>query len=333
LMDVASYNYQEQWYQQDKAAYPDRIIVGTESFPYFRGRTDMKETAKLNNPYCDFTERNPWYDVANNDYVIGQFIWSGIDYLGESAGWPSKGWCNGIIDTCGFIKARAGFHTCAWNPTPSVHIGVLSDTLDIDHGQLWWSWPEMAHHWNFPNHANRLLRVETVTNCESVELLLNGESLGTRDTAGYANGSILWYVPYVAGSLKAIAKINDQVVSVDEIITAGKPAALSVKNDRVVIKSDAQDVFHLIIDIVDENQVLVPDCDLPVTVEIDGPGLVIGMDNGDLRCPEPYKTNTHTTHWGRCLAIVQSTLKQGIIRAIVKAEGLPEVVVEVSSQP
>ncbi len=331
LEDVVSYNYQEQWYEKDREQYPDRIMVGTETYPYYRGRTDYKASTKLFNPYCDYAATNPWYDVVEHDYVVGQFIWTGIDYLGESAGWPSKGWPDAPIDTCGFLKARAGFLRCVWNEKPAVHIGVLSDTLDIDRGQIGWGWPKMAHHWNFPECFGRLIRVETMTNCESVELLLNGDSLGTRDTAGNPNNTIPWTVPYVSGSLKAIGKNNGQVVSVDEIITATEPASISVTPDRTIIKADAQDISNLVIDLLDANGVLVPDSDRLVTIEIVGPGTVAGMDNGDLRCLEPYKTNQHSTQWGKCLVVVQSTRESGKIQVTVKVEELPDVLVEIES--
>ena len=331
LMDVASYNYQEPWFEQDKADYPDRIMISTEAFPYYHGRADYKASTVPINTYCDYSTRNPWYDVAEHDYVVGQFIWSGIDYLGESVGWPSKGWCDGIVDTCGFLKARSGFHQCAWSNKPAVFIGVISDTLDIDPGQLGWGWPEMAHHWNFPEYQGRLIKVETVTNCESVELLLNGASLGTRDAVDSPNNSILWYVPYTSGSLKAIGKNNGQEVSIDEIITAGEPASISVTPDRTCIKADAQDISNLVIDLQDANGVLVPNSDRLVTIEIEGPGTVAGMDNGNLRCLEPYKTNQHSTYWGKCLAVIQSTRELGRIKVTVKAEGLPDVSVEIGS--
>jgi beta-galactosidase len=128
-MDVVALNYQEPYYESDRAQYPHRIIVGSEVYPYFNGRPGSHK---------DFRPVNPWYDVVKHEYVIGQFLWAGIDYLGESSGWPSKGWATGPIDDCGFLKPFSYFHRSVWRDDPLVHIAVVNDTLDVDPGKLHW---------------------------------------------------------------------------------------------------------------------------------------------------------------------------------------------------
>lgn len=331
LLDIVSYNYQEHWFEADRAADPDRLMVSTESTPYFYGRADYGTDAPLANAYCDFAPHNPWWAAAEHDYVLGQFIWAGIDYLGESAGWPSKGWPTGLIDTCGFAKPCSAFHRAAWRTDPVVRIGVLDDSLDLDPGRHMWSWPPMARHWNWPQYAGRLIRVETPSNCETVELLLNDQSLGVRRPADYLNRTVLWYVPYGAGTLRAVACNGGVEAATDELRTAGEPAALALLPDRETLDADGQDVVHLEVQLQDEAGVLVPAADRLVSFTVEGPARLLGTDNGDLRCLEPYQSAARTTYFGRCLAVVQATREAGAITVTATAEGLAAASVSVVS--
>lgn len=167
--DVIGYNYLEARMLSDKKKLPERICLVSEELPYYRG-----EEGRLRS----YTPLNPWQIVAGNDFVAGGFIWPGVDYLGE-AGWPSKGWPNGLFDVCMFEKPRAAYHRAMWNPKPMVHIAVLDQALDIDHGRDLWQWPPIASHWNFPDkYRGMVMEIRTTTNCESVELFLNGNSMG-----------------------------------------------------------------------------------------------------------------------------------------------------------
>jgi len=330
-MDVVCYNYQEPWYELDKQLDPQRIVVGSECYPFWHGRSDYHTDRKLHNFYCDFAPVNPWYDVVQHDYVTGEFIWIGIDYLGESIGWPSKGWPNGLFDTCGFAKPRAGFHRSVWNTDPFVQIAVLDDSFDIDHGAAAWSWPKMARNWNRTTR-DVIARVQTVTNADSVELLLNGESLGTRKTADYPNATLLWYVPYRSGHLKAIAKNDGREVTTDELYTAGVPARILLKGDRSLIAADGQDIAHLEVALVDAKGVLVPNDDRKIRFDVTGSGKLAGTDNGDLRSTEPYQGNERTTRWGRCLAVVRAYRQAGEIRLTATTDGLPTSTAVIHSQ-
>jgi beta-galactosidase len=319
-LDVVSYNYQEQFYEQDKQEHPDRIVLGTESYPFFRAQG---AAGAVRHVRLEFAPINPWYDVAKHDWVAGQFIWSGIDYLGESSGWPSKGWCNGLIDTCGFPKTCAGFHRAAWRTDPVVQIAVLDDGLDTDPGRAMWSWPRMWRGWNYPA-SGAVRRVQTFTNCRMVELLSNGASLGVREAAAYPNSTIEWYVAWSPGKLEAIGR-NDpdgKPIAVDEIQTAGAPAKIVLKPDRARINADGQDICHLEVTLVDDKGVVVPNDDRQITFEIRGAGKLVGTDNGDLRSTESYKGGQRTTRWGRCLAVVRSARAPGEIKVSAQASGL-----------
>ena len=319
LTDVVGYNYQEPWYELDKKQYPDRIVLGTECYPFFRSSTTNQR---------EFDARvNPWFDVVKHDYVAGQFVWPGIDYLGESSGWPSKGWPGGLVDTCGFVKPTAAFHRSVWSDEPMVGVAVLSDTLDLDPGRPHWNSEKMASHWTFPGFEGHVVRVQTQTNCETVELILNGESFGPRRSVKYPNRAIIWYVPYSPGTLRAVGRNGSNEVASDEIKTAGPPAKILLLPDRSRIAADGEDVSHLEVRIVDADGTLVPGFKQPIRFQVSGAGALLATDNGDLRSCEPYKGNVRTPYFGRCLAIVQADRRAGEIRVKAAAEGLPEAAV------
>lgn len=329
-LDVVGYNYQESWYEEDKKQHPNRIVLGSENCPFFRYKGAIGTVRHVSQ---EFAPVNPWYDVAQHDWSTGQFIWSGIDYLGESSGWPSKGWCNGLIDTCGFLKARAGFHHAAWSTEPVVQIAVMDDSLDIDPGRAPWSWPKMWRGWNYPT-KDIMLRVQTFTNCRTVELIRNGTSFGERESAAYPNSTIEWYVPYLPGKLQAIGRndVDGKPIATDQIQTAGAPAKIVLKPDRTSIATDGQDICNIEVSLVDDKGILVPHDDRQITFEVSGAGKLIGTDNGDLRSHESYKGKLRTTRWGRCLAVVQSTRTPGEISIVAKTAGLADASIKIETK-
>jgi beta-galactosidase len=313
-LDVVGYNYQEPWLADDKKAFPNRIMYVSEAFPYYRGRP---------NSIRDYNPLNPWYYVAENDFIIGQFIWSGIDYLGESSGWPSTGWPTGLFDECMFEKPIAAFHRSVWNDEPIVRIAVADQSLNIDPGKDHWSSPYLAAHWNFEQYDGHIIEVETTTNCDSVELWINDRSMGKRARANWSNNTILWHVPYKAGEIKAIGYNKDKEVAKFELRTAGKAAKIKLSADRLQIQADGQDLSHITMELVDDKGIVVPDSDQKITVEVVGTGRLIGLDNGDLRADSFFTGNPVKTYFGRALATVQSGRLKGEIQIRAMCGDLP----------
>ncbi|MEQ8474273.1 MAG: glycoside hydrolase family 2 TIM barrel-domain containing protein [Marinoscillum sp.] len=320
-LDVVGYNYQEPWLEDEKRQFPDRMIYISEAFSYYRNEK---------NKFRAFHPVNPWYDVANNDFVFGQFLWPGVDYLGESRGWPSFGRVNGLFDVCMFEKPAAAFHRSVWNDEPMVRIAVADQSLDIDSGKPHWSWPFLADHWTFPQYEGRVILVHTTTNCDSVELILNNKSLGLRNTSDYSNNTIVWHVPYNEGRIVAKGYKSGHEVASYELKTAGKPAQILMSADRTQIAADGQDLSHIEIRIVDEKGVVVPNADQEVTVEVFGNGKLLGLDNGDLR--DPFAGNSISTYFGKALLTVQSSRAKGKAGVKVIAEGLPDQVLTIDVQ-
>ncbi|KAF9116560.1 hypothetical protein BGX30_005915 [Mortierella sp. GBA39] len=311
LVDILGLNYQEQWYEHYREAMPDTLIVGTETFPYYRGE---------GNRVKGYLPVNPWFDVEKHDYVIGQFVWAGIDYLGE-ASYPYKGWASGLIDTCGFRKPISYLQQSFWSEEPMVHIAVF-DPAQEDAGAQWtlhWKSPGLASHWTFPEQAGRLMRLVTFTNCESVELIMNNESYGVRKLTDYLNRFMEWHVPYHAGTIRAVGRNGDAIVSEYEMKTAGAPHRIVLDTDRSLLRAETRDIAHIEVSVVDEQGIVVPNSDFELSFDIQGKGEIIGADNGDLRDHEPYKCSRRKTRGGRCLLVVQSGLESGEV--VIRAAG------------
>ena len=315
-VEVVGYNYQEPFFDSDHAQFPDRIIYGSEVFPYYSaGRERMRE----------YIERNPWYDYASRDFIFGYFMWAAIDYWGESSGWPSKGWPTGIYDVCMREKPSAAFFRAVWKEEPVVKLAVEDPSLPLDRGKDMWTWPLLASHWNFPRHDNtQMVQVDVLTNCETVELFLNGVSLGVRRTADGANNTVTWRLPYKPGTLSAKGYNGGVEAASDLLKTAGAPAALRLRADRTALAADGQDLSHVEVELVDAEGTVVPDADRPVRIRVEGAGRFLCMDNGDTADGGAQLRPDKPTFLGRALAVVQAGRSGGTLRVTASADGLPD---------
>ena len=195
VTDVVGYNYQEPRMVSDHTRFPERKFVVTEELPYYCGAEGNIRAYDTN---------NPWNIIEANDFIAGGFLWTGQDYVGE-AGWPSCGWPTGLIDLSGTDKAQGVWHRAIWQKDkPTVGIAVRDEGLDIDHGRDLWQWPNMASIWNFPfRYEGLVMEVQTITNCERVQLVINGKVMGEKRTADFPNHTIVWHVPYTPGIIEA----------------------------------------------------------------------------------------------------------------------------------
>lgn len=315
-VDAISCNYQEQWFDDYRRADPEILVIGSEIYPYYRGRGDN---------YKAFYPVNPWLDAHKHDYVLGSFYWTGIDYLGEAvAGWPFHGWNGSLIDTCGWVRPVGQLAKSFWSDRPMVHIAVMDESLDVpaptkDH----WGWPKMASHWNLPLPKGDKVKVVTFTNCEEVELFVNGVSQGRKRLDSFEDRVIAWEVPYAPGVIQARGVNQEEVEATHELRTAGDPVRMRLNVDRDSLRADGRDLCYVDVEITDESGVLTPAADDLVHFSIKGPGRIIGVDNGDLTSNEPYQANSRHAHYGRVQAVVQATRGAGRIVLGVTAAGLP----------
>lgn len=315
VTDVIGYNYLEARMLSEKKKYPERICLVSEELPYYRG-----EEGRLRS----YTPLNAWQIVEDNDFIAGGFIWSGVDYLGE-AGWPSKGWPNGLFDICMFEKPRAAYHRAKWNSKPIVRIAVIDQSLDIDHGRDLWQWPKMASHWNFPkSYEGMVMEVRTTTNCESVEMYFDDKLMGKQKTADFTNNTITWYLPYHPGKLEARGFNGNEEVARYHLVTSKNTSKVEVLADRSHLKADGQDVSHISIQLFDKEGNPVQTDDRKIKVEVKGDGKFLSLDNGDLRADKTFAGNELKTYFGKALIIVQSTRKAGAILVNISVDGITE---------
>jgi beta-galactosidase len=362
LLDVVGYNYVDRWldradlfYSVDRRDFPNRRFIGTESismggtrgdyrsmFPDEAGEVRLPATLPATNASRRRFRQLPasnrridveqlWQFVQAHDYVAGDFMWTGIDYLGE-AFWPSRSASFGVLDTCGFKKDGFYFYQSQWTSKPVLHL---------------------FPHWNWKGREGQIIPVTCYTNCDTVELLVNGKSFGVK---GYefpkqgmeerygnmpararavrttADLHLSWDVPYEAGTLRAVGKIEGKVVASEEIKTAGEPASIELSADKTELTADGRDVAHLTVRILDADGIVVPTADNDVTFELEGAGRIIGVDSGDPASVESFKGIHHKAFNGLCLAIVQTARDAGSIRITASSTGLRAATVELNSK-
>ena len=329
--DIVALNYQEPWYESDHAKYPERLIIGSESFAYWKGGT-----ADLEQLY----EENNWFDVVKHNYVLGQFLWSGIDYMGETPGWPCKGWTGAPIDRCGFRKPRSYFHQSVWSEKPMVHIAVFDDAAQFPPVKAQWDWPKIVSHWNFPGQEGKKLRLVTYTNCDEVELFINGQSYGAQQLAGRKNLMIMWEAEYFAGEIRAVGKNHGKAMCDYLLRTAGEPSQVVLVPDRTSVSTGGDevpgaDIIHIEVFVADESGAVCPFSTHRLLFDVDGPGVLKCLDNGDMMSGELFSLPEINVYQGRGLAIVEvEALREAesgaasaysdtrAIRISAKAEGL-----------
>ncbi len=303
LLDVVGTNYRDLELLAAWEAKPTRRIIGTEQ---------RHELAT-------------WLAARDHPQHSGQFLWSGIDYLGESFGWPVIGAGFGLLDRTGEVKPMAYERMSWWSDKPVVHaVRRISPakTVPQDPGFV----PIMGSQTQFADWtpADRRPHEETVeaySNCEEVELLLNGKSLGKkRRNADDSPRS--WKVHWEPGLLEAVGRNGGAVAAKHELRTAGEPARILLTADRTRISFTWDDVAFVTAAVTDRNGIPVPDAADLVSFKIKGPGIIAAVDNGDNTSHEPFRASERRAYQGRCCAIVRAAAGRGKITVGASASGL-----------
>lgn len=314
-LDLLGANYQEPWYEDYIKSNPNLVILGTENYGYYR-------KMRMNQSF--YESQNPWFDVKNNTQVIGQFLWTGIDYLGEAVGlWPVKGWSAALIDASGHIKPRAYLQQSLWSQKPMVRLAVLSENEPNQLEGLPWSTPRLADHWTLKDAVSTMVRVVSFSNCEEVELIVNDVTVGKQRPADMKNQTIIWNVPWRPGTLVARGYIGGKQVAEHELKTAEAPSHIEVFVDRPELIADGQDLCHVEVRIVDKNGTVVPSASNQIGFDIEGPVKLIGVDNGDLTSDESYQTNRRMAFQGKCMAVLRAGFASGDSELLITCKGLP----------
>ena len=362
FLDVGGYNYLEQAYEADHARHPGRVIFGAESFP---GRA--------------FTS---WAPVERHAYVIGDFVWTGMDHLGESSignaqlnvparpgpgtppppgtqtspasgapgaaaagvfAWPASGsnislpfpWFNcycGDIDLIGQPKPQWYYRRVLWGlspiemlvqrPVPDGRTEVIS----------WWGWSDELRSWTWPGHDGKRLKVRVYTSADEVRLVLNDREIAAKPVPQDAQLTVEFDVPYVAGELRAVARVNGQPVGECALSTVGVPAGLRLRADRIALRRSRSDLAYVTVEVVDRAGQLVPDAVVPVSLGVSGAAELAAAGSANPKDVESFRRTRPRTFHGRCLAIVRPTGAAGAATVRAEAAGLPaaSIVVQVT---
>jgi beta-galactosidase len=296
MLDAVGYNYQETRYAADHQKYPKRFIFGSEN------SSGLAQ----------------WLAVRDNEYVAGQFLWTGIDYLGEANRWPNRGSGAGLLDLCGFKKPNAWFRQSLWSDKPMVYLCASVGGGGGGRGRGGGAGAQES--WNWPSNAN--VTVRCYTTCPEVVLTLNGKPLGTKRLSDAVQGALTWDVPFEPGALKAVGQTDGSAVCEFVLKTAGPARRIELLPDVKELRADGRDVAHIDFRIVDAQGVRVPDAAPEVTFAVDGPAELLGIENGDLNSPSNGKGPARNASRGRGLAFVQSKISAGSLTVTATSPGL-----------
>jgi hypothetical protein len=303
MLDVVGYNYLEQFYDRDHEAFPARVIYGSE-----------------NSRSLDV-----WRPVALKDYVGGQFLWTGMDYLGEAGRYPSHGSSAGLLDLQGFWKTDARFRQALWSDKPMVYAAAWGAGADESRiaqwpGNLGRNRP--VERWGWTGDPRKNIPVEIYTNCDSVELLLNGRSLGEKQIAERLLPALVWAVPNEAGTVEAVGKKAGAIAARFQLRTVGQPERIELSPDLKTLKNAGRQVSTIEVQVVDRNGNRIPDAAQPVTFEVAGAGRLIGVGNADLTDGNPVTASQVKLYQGRAVAVVRSAAGSGKITVRATSPGL-----------
>lgn len=325
LLDIGSYNYEWKHYERDHALHPERVITGTESFPM---------EAHIN-----------WQMAVEKPYVTGDFVWTGMDYIGEVGigntrygnpgekavpvrPWPwYLAWC-GDLDICGNKKPQSHYRDVVWGASDLeilVHAPVPEGKTELISK---WGWPDEYPHWNWTGHETVPLQVSVYTSCDEVALFLNDKQLG-KEKVNPSDLTVRFRVPYQAGELKAVGYKEGKNVLSKALVTSGKAFQIKLIPERHSIHPDANDLAYIQIELTDDNGRPVPDKEVLLHISVEGDGRLLASGNASPYDIESFNNPICKTFRGKALAILQSNGKPGKVSLIVHAEGLPEAKTEI----
>lgn len=353
--DIVGYNYPDRWrerkelmYAIDKAAFPNRRVVGTETggyggtrgvynIPGFRAENAPEGAASsapawrgrrgglVSSGLIDVERR--WVFNRAYDYVIGDFMWTGIDYYGETR-WPSRGAGSGYLDNCGFKKDGWWFFKSLWSEEPVLHL---------------------LPHWNWRGNEGKIMQVVCFTNMEEVELFVNGKSYGKKATEYPRRGvdiswsqpapgkhyattgdlHLTWDVEYQPGEIKAVG-LRDGKTYEEVIRTAGDPAQLRVTVDRPSFRAKPGDVAHITVEVLDADGNFCPYADNLIRFQVDGARL-IGVESGNMADLSSVKADSRKAFSGMCLGIVAADAP-GPVSVEVSSEGMKSTIINFTAK-
>ena len=350
-LDLVGWNYKPRKYEEVVQKHPDWIFYGSEtaSTVSSRGTYHLPIEKYEKHESLEITSYDfigpPWAYPPDIEFEalektpnnLGEFIWTGFDYLGEptpyggkdnstngywNGDWPARSSYFGAVDLCGLPKDRFYLYQSQWTTAPMVHV---------------------LPHWNWKGRENEIIPVVSYTNAEEVELFVNGKSFGKKrkgmDKApvpinfidwegGRYEGTfmspyrLMWEVPYQPGSIEVVAYTNGERVAKKRINTAGEPAKIELMPDRVALHADGQDISFVTVRITDKDGNLCPNADNLVKFSVSDLGTIAAVGNGDPATMAAFQSNRRKAFNGLCMLMVKTTKKSGLITVQATSDSL-----------
>jgi beta-galactosidase len=315
VLDVVGYNYMLFKHADDHKRDPKRVIWQTESYPRDAFRN--------------------WATVHDFPYVVGDIVWTGLDYLGESGigrtyykgeregeSWIKGGqpeWHGapcGDVDITGWRKPISHYREMLWNENTPLYMAVKEP--EGYHGEIkqtmWSVWPTYES-WTWKGWEGKPVEVEVYTHQPKVKLYLNDQLIGTKEVNRNTEYKAVFTVPYQKGTLRAEA--GEESVTLK---TAGEPARLKLTPDRTVMRADGQSLTYIIVEVVDQDGNLVPEAEIPCEATVKGAGKLLAFASANLKDEEPYPS-VHSKTWkGRAMLVVRSSQKKGTVNVSIKSK-------------
>jgi beta-galactosidase len=329
-LDIAGYNYgsggfntRSDIFIYDHERVPSRVMIQTESFP---------SKAFIS-----------WMDVLDNTWLIGDFVWTAFDYIGEaSIGWLgymqtqafypwTLAFC-GDIDICGWKRPQSFYRDALWKDD-QISLFVKPPKPSFEENpdrEPWskWNWDDVIADWNWKGYENQTILVTVYSSCDEAELYLNNISLGKKKTDRASEFKGLWEVPYQPGELKAVGYSRGKRVNSALLRTSGTVALISLISDRNEIIANNQDLCYITVELTDEGGIINPKAENLLEFEIDGPATIAGVGNANPVSVESCQLPRRKAWHGKCLVIIKSQNKPGTIRLKVSSDGLsPEEII------
>jgi beta-galactosidase len=319
-LDVFGVNYTTRFYESP-AVHGKKPMIGSETSSDVSSRGEyglsikngkVATTQRADHQVTSYDSYHPgWATSAQTDllavrnapWLAGEFVWTGFDYIGEPTpyGWPSRSSYFGIVDLCGFPKDRYYLYQSQWTDKPVVHL---------------------LPHWTWPGFEGQPIDVRCYTNADSVELFLNGQSLGTRDWTSTKNLYLEWTVPYEPGALNAVGHKKGNGIGTDVVVTAGKPARILLSADRTALKTDIRDLSYVTAIVVDRTNHVCPNASDEISYDVTGPAIIAGTYNGDATDLTSFQSKQRKVFHGLGLAVIQAGHDAGEVKLTASAPGL-----------